>query len=95
MSSPLVLPPASDMPGPASGLVESPGVLRTPSQFGISDSRDSRRGSSGPGAAWGSRRRWIPRPDDRVRHPARTLIVCHDGTGDMFDADVRVHLTRG
>jgi hypothetical protein len=80
MPSPLVLPPASDVPGPASGLVESPGVLKTPSQFGISDSHGSRRGSSGPGAAWGSRRRWI---------------VCHDGTGDMFDADVRVHVNRG
>lgn len=36
-------------------------------------------------------RRWIPEPDDPEGHPARTLVLCFDGTGDQFDDDVRRH----
>jgi hypothetical protein len=43
---------------------------------------------SGSGVWNAPKRRWIPHPEDPVQHPARTLILCFDGTGDQFDNDV-------
>jgi Uncharacterized alpha/beta hydrolase domain (DUF2235) len=37
-------------------------------------------------------REWIPNPEDKNLHPAKTLILCFDGTGDSFDEDVSVLL---
>ena len=77
-----LLPPLDldlDMPVPAPNPIET--QLKSPM---TSSSGDETFPSAGPGAH-----------DDRVLppfHEARTLVLCFDGTGDQFDADVCAYM---
>ena len=67
------------MPAPAPNPIET--QMKSPM---TSSSGDETLPSAGPGAH-----------DNSVLppfHEARTLVVCFDGTGDQFDADVRAYM---
>jgi hypothetical protein len=87
----LLLPPLDlDMPAPPAHSQSDPSTTRKPphpihtqlttdATLSLDDSQ-----SVSPPSAY----------DDTVippNHDARTLVLCFDGTGDQFDADVRLH----
>ena len=85
----LLLPPLDfDMPEPIAQTNSEPSTMRSPPHHFESDPALSRNvtktpPSVGPGAY-----------DSTVippSHHARTLVLCFDGTGDQFDADVCRH----
>lgn len=71
--------------------VSSPQTLSPPQ--GIDGVGDSPKAIS-PTAAGNPNVRVIDLHDDVIppTHSYRTLILCFDGTGDQFDADVSIHL---
>ena len=91
----LLLPPLDlDMPAPLvhsnsepSTMRQTPHPIHTQLMTDGTLSLDGTQSSSPPTAY-----------DDTVippSHDARTLILCFDGTGDQFDADVRLHFLFG
>ncbi|KAH9060279.1 hypothetical protein EDB87DRAFT_624001 [Lactarius vividus] len=82
----LLLPPLDvDMPVPVSSSRQPPTPVQTQSKSPRStSSRQDSLPSAGPGAYDTS---VIP-----PSHESRTLVLCFDGTGDQFDADVRAYM---